>query len=238
MDETTTTASDTIDLSDVTPSQPESAPSTESAAQSPEPTTTEPTETPEATDTPIADENVQWLQNKGIDPSDPDAVAKLAQMARNAEKAMHEAKQPKLNDALTEQPSDIPSDDAQPVVTDPRIDAIILERNVEKFFSAGGDAELATERKALEPAMTQIVTENPAIGQMVKGGYMTYEQLAALAKGSDPGYGAKLKQDGGREALETVANRQQGRAVSGVATTSAVSGDTPSDPFLDGFNSI
>jgi hypothetical protein len=236
MDEDTTTVSDSIELGAEDSAQPvQPVESTEAAAQSPEPTTTtETTETPEAN----ADENVAWLQNKGIDPNDPEAIAKVAKMYRDAERAMHEAKQPKLNDALTEPTTDYTPDENQPIATDPRIDAIILERNVEKFFNADGNPEVAAERKALEPAMSDIVTNNPAIGQMVKAGFMSYEQLAALAKGSDPSYGSKLKQAGGREALETVATRQQARAVQGVATTSAVSGDTPSDPFLDGFNSI
>lgn len=243
MDEDTTTVSDTIDLGDVDTSQPntDAIVADETAAQSPEPTTTEATETPEA---PAADDNAEWLQNKGIDPTDPNAIAKMAEMVRNAEKRMHEAtaKQSKLNEALAQPiaPQDQLIESTDPVVStlQARIDAIELERNVTNFFNGDGNAELAAERKALEPSMTQVIVDNPAIGQMVKNGLMTYDQLAALAKGSDPAYGTKLKQDGGREALEQVATRQQARAVSGVATTSAVSGDTPSDPFLDGFNSI
>lgn len=243
MDEDTTTASDSIDLGDVETSQPSTVVEpTDAAATSPEPTTTETTTTePEAA--PATDDNSEWLKNKGIDPTSPEAVAKLAEMARNAEKRMHEATQPKLNEALTN-----PVDESlsNPLIEQPdvvseltgRLAAIETERNVERFFAANGNTEQAAERRALEPQMAQIVTDNPAINQMVKAGYMSYDQLFALAKGSDPTYGSKLKQDGGREALQTVATKQQGRAVQGVATTSAVSGDSQPDAFLDGFNSI
>jgi hypothetical protein len=239
MDDETTTVDTGADTGVDTSTQPETDAFGETAAPSPEPTTTTETTTPDAA--PVADENVAWLQNKGIDPSDPDAIAKLAQMARNAEKAMHEARQPKLGEAL--QAPVAPDDQLmetpdQVTVLQQQVEAMQLRTAVTDFFAADGDAGVAAERKALEPAMSQIVLENPAIGQMVKSGYMSYGDLFAMAKGNNPNYAASLKQDGGREALEKVAAKQQARAVQGVATTSAVSGDTKGDAFLDGFNSV
>jgi hypothetical protein len=238
MDEDTTTVLPEASTGVEASAQPDTNAFGETAATSPEPADTNETTTPEAP----ADENVTWLQeSKGFDPSSPDAVAKLAAMYRESEKLMHEARQPKLNEALN---APVAPDDQlleqpdQVTQLQQQVEAMQLRTAVTDFFSADGNAELAAERKALEPAMAQTVAENPAIGQMVKSGYMSYDQLFALAKGSNPSYDAQLKQDGGREALQTVAAKQQARAVPGVATTSAVAGDTKSDPFLDGFKSV
>lgn len=241
MDEDTTTDSASVDTGAEASAQPETSAFGESAAHSPEPTTTN-TETTEPETTDVVDENLAWLQeSKGIDPSTADGQAKLAKMYRDAERAMHEARQPKLNDALAAPvaPEDQLLDAPDPVsILTQQVEAMQLRTAVTDFFAADGNADVAAERKALEPAMAQIVQERPGVGQMVKAGLMTYDDLFALAKGSNPNYAAGLKQDGGREALQQVATKQQARAVPGVATTSAVSGDVKGDPFLDGFKSV
>ena len=56
----------------------------EAAAQPQEPAQGQPAQ---------ADETVAWLQSKGVDLSDPEAVRKVAQMAYNSEKQMTKAAQ-------------------------------------------------------------------------------------------------------------------------------------------------
>ena len=237
MDESTT-GSPVVDTGvDVSTQPSDSITLDEPAANSPDTSTTEVT-----TEAPTIDDNATWLQSKGIDKSDPLWESKLIKNAREAEAQMSKRSQEaaQLQKALTEpvaqedqlyeQPDQISQLQAQ-------VETMQLNQSVKDFFAADGDTAAAGERKALEPQMAQIVTENPAIGQMVKGGFMSYDQLFALAKGSSPDYASTLKQDGGREALQSVVDRQQGRATQGIATTGDLSGDTKGDPFLDGFNS-
>ena len=237
MDESTT-GSPVVDTGvDVSTQPSDSITIDQPAANSPDTTTTP------ATTEPSIDDNSAWLTSKGIDKSDPEWENKLIKNAREAEAQMSKRSQEaaQLQKALTEPIA--PQDQlyAQPDVNSQlqaRIETMELNQSVKDFFAADGNATAAGERKALEPQMAQIVTENPAIGQMVKGGFMSYDQLFALAKGSSPDYASTLKQDGGREALQSVVDRQQGRATQGIATTGALSGDTAGDPFLDGFNSL
>src|SRR5688500_16886710 len=87
------------------PAQP--APADEAAApQATEPTNDQPDEPAEPS--PPVDDNLAWLQKKGIDPSSPEAVSKLAEMYRNAEKQMHEstAKASGLQKSLNTPPED------------------------------------------------------------------------------------------------------------------------------------
>lgn len=201
------------------PAQP--APAAEPAAATPpEPSLTEPAE-------PSQDDNLAWLQSKGIDPTDPEAVSKVAEMYRQAEKTMHQstAKASELEKSLREDVAALPATDGQSDVVQQlaeRVQALTVTTDVNAFFSAGGNAELAAERRALEPKMAEIVTENPTLGQLVKQGYMSYDQLAAMAKGSDAGRETALKAEGGKQALEQVASKQQARAIPGNATTSAM----------------
>lgn len=237
MDETTT-GSPVVDTGVDASTQPSDTITIDEPAAQPQQTT----ET-ETTAEPSQDENSAWLQSKGIDKSQPDWEAKLIKNAREAEKLMSKRAEEaaKLQTALETpiaQPDQlIEQPDAVTQLTQ-TVEALKLKDAVKDFFAADGNTEVAAERKALEPAMADIVINNPAIGEMVKVGFMSYEQLAALAKGSNPDYATTLKQDGGREALETVAAKQLGKANPGAATTSALAGDTAGDPFLDGFNSI
>lgn len=214
------------------PAAPQSAASTP-----PEPTTT-PTDEPDAP--APEDDTAAWLKSKGIeDPNSPEAILKVAEMARNAEKRMHETtmKASELQKALATEPAqdstDLIDEDDRVSQLQQQVDALTRARQVEEFFSAGGDPEKAAERKALEPAMAKIVTDNPTIGALVNGGYLSYDQLLAMAKGSDSDLIEKAKVDGGREALAKVASNQQARAVPGAATTSALDAGTVTKENFD-----
>lgn len=227
MEDQPTTGSDPVDAG--AQAQPDDQGQQQPAAQSPaEPITSN--DNPE----PSTDENLSWLSSKGVDPNSPEALAKVAEMYRNAEKAMHNstAKAASLEQTLSQPAPDAGTDqdDLTGMLLE-KVQSLELASNVNNWLSAGGDTELAAERKALEPLMAAKIAERTDLGQLVKGGYLSYDELAALTKGSDPNYGDKLKQDGGREALEQVASKQQARAVPGVATTSAVSGGVTRENF-------
>jgi hypothetical protein len=194
------------------------------------------------------DENLEWLKSKGIDPSDTAAMAKVAKMYRDAEKAMHKStgEASELKKALsapttaaattdgtaTQQDQQVEQQEQQqqddPVATlSARMQALEMAQNINSFFSTTPDA------KQYETQMATIVTGNPTIGALVKTGYLTVSDLYNMARGSDPQRDEQLKKDGEREALKKVADKQQGKAVQGQATSSAFSDENKKDPFRE-----
>lgn len=207
------------------PAQPVSEPTAPAATEPTEPATT--TEGNEA----ATDDNLKFLQSKGIDPKDPDIVTKLAKMYSEAEKAMHESNQKasQLQNALsTPDPTTQQQSDDPVAALTAEVQAMKLTTNVNTFFTSNPDA------KTYEPKMAEIVTGNPTMGALVKAGYLSVEQLYQMAKGSDNSRENDLKTQGGREALQKVADKQQARAVNGHATTSEVDNSSGDDPFLTG----
>lgn len=182
---------------------------------------------------PSPDDNLEWLKNKGVDPTDPEAVAKVAKMYRDAEKAMHQSttKASELEQKLVGDVQTQPIDAANPDLVQQlagEIQALKTAQNVNSFFASNPEA------KALESKMTEMVTERPELGELVKSGYLSLNDLHAMAKASTPGLDDQLKAEGGREALQTVAAKQQAKAVHGAATSSELTPNTPEDAFLTG----
>lgn len=209
------------------------APADTSAAQQP----TEPITNEESPDEPSADDNSSWLQSKGIDPDSPEAILKLADMARNAEKRMHESttQASELRKALdggTAADEGLNTDlfDMDNPVVAQLVEEInglkanqanqALASTVKDFFASNPDAQ------KYEADMAKLVTDDENLGALVKGGYLSVDKLYAMAKGADPSRDDSLKSAGGKEALERIANKQQARAVQGAATTSATAPTT------------
>ena len=184
-------------------------------------------------DEPSEDDNLSWVKTKGVDPSDPEAVSKLAEMYRNAEKAMHEsnAKASELQKSLTNVPETpqgvtVPEElENIPFIKElaEEVNAlkesnskIAVANSVSQYFESNPDA------KQYEAKMTEIVSTRPEIGQAVKLGVLSFDDLYAMALSSKDVI-ADAKQAGGKEALETVRQKQQARSVQGQATTSALS---------------
>jgi hypothetical protein len=219
MDESTTTNEPTD--TGVQETQPAEVDTQAAENQPAEPT--ESTDSQEAV--PVTDDNLAWLQNKGIDPQSPEALGKVAEMYRNAEKAMHASTQEKaqLQTAL-EQPAENPGTDYQddPVsALTAQVQALTMKSTVNDFFNANPEA------KQYEADMASIVNNDPTMAALVKGGYFPIDKLYQLARGADPNREATLKSEGGREALQKVADKQQAKAVPGNATSSAMSTSGP-----------
>lgn len=183
------------------------------------------TDSQEAEHSQAIDDNLKWLQeNKGIDPSSPEAMAKVAEMYRNAEKQMHESKSKKTELQAELQPS---QEELNQYQDDPtaqltaRLQAIEMERGVERFFNSNPDA------KQYEEKMTEMVTTDPNLRLLVNNGYLGIENLYQMAKGADSSREQTLKTDGGREALQKVADKQQARAVTPAASSSAMATQGP-----------
>lgn len=167
------------------------------------------------------DDNLAWLQNKGVDPTSPEALSKVAEMYRNAEKQMHQSTEAKaqLQQALQQPVQQAYVNEDGDVVTQlqQQVQAMQMKQSVRDFWEQNPDA------KAYESKMTELVTSNPNMAQLVQAGYLGLDNLYQMAKGSDPNRETTLKTEGGREALQKVADKQQARAVTGNATSSAMS---------------
>lgn len=240
MDDTTTTTDDPI-LPDDDESQSAAAPDTTAAQQPAEPTSTneasdEPVQATDNSDDDQADyaDLKQWADKKGYDLTTEDGQARAWKSLREAEKRMHEstAKASQLEKTLT-QSNPTPGD----LADTPLVEQLAAEvRNLKTQQSVNSFWTQNPEAKEFEGKMAEIVTSRPEIGQLVTAGYLSIDDLYKLARSSDSGRDAKLKEDGGREALKKVAAKQQAKAVSGAATISQFSDNTPEDDFLKGFN--
>ena len=183
---------------------------------------------------PSNDDNLTWLTNKGIDPNSPEALAKVAEMYRNAEKVMHESTQKAsdLQKSISEASQDSGIMDGVVDEATQRLNRLELDLNVEKFFKQDGiDPDL-------RPAMAEYAQANPHIAALVENNVMTLQQMYDMVRGSDPGLLDKARQDGGREALTKVAEKQQARAIQGNATTSAVTQEVTKDNFDEWYSGL
>ena len=189
-------------------------------------TTEESTQTTSEDTSSDESETTEWLSKKGIDPSSPEALAKVAEMARNAEKAMH-AKAQKASD-LSKQLEESP---AGQVDTDNE-----LVQQLYGEVAAVRRAQAVNDFKArtglsddMEQKMVNYLSDNPQTGELINAGYLTLDQLYTLAVGSDL---KSVKSEGGKQALQQLANKQRAASLPGNATTSDLSG-AKGDPFLD-----
>lgn len=207
-----------MDTDSTTNDAPVSAGADDQTAQpvQPEPVAADTPAEPTTNEEPSTDDNSSWLQAKGIDPSDPEAISKLAEMARNAEKKMHESTQKAsdLTKSITES-----SDKSGILETDPvleRVQRVELALQVENFFKQEGiDA-------GMRPKMAEYAEQNPAIAALVDSGHISLRDLYNMTKGADPAVTEAARAEGGQEALQKVADKQLGRATQGHATTSSM----------------
>lgn len=222
MDETTTTPS----VDEGAQAQPDEQ-IKEVAEQPQEPTAEESKDLPK----PSNDDNLEWLKNKGIDPTSTEAVSAIAEKWRTAEREMH---------AKTQQASELEKNIAQSAQqqindaeasgqVDPaqialaRVAKLELQNSVNSFFMNNPEA------KQHEKAMVDLVEQRPDLKQMVHSGYLGIQDLYAMTVGSNID---TVKAEGGQHALQQLANKQTASAVLGAATTSAVS-SKKTDPILD-----
>ncbi len=225
MDESTTPVSD--DTGAAAAAQPDDSPDTQAAETQPTESTT--TVNTPATDeaasdsVPATDDNLAWLQNKGIDPNSPEALAKVAEMYRNAETQLRSTRNDaKLDTSITDaaKESDLAESNPTPEWQQ-ELNQLKLERNVDKFFATDGiDA-------SLRPKMAEAAQANPNLAYLVENGVLTLQDMYNMVRGSDTTLLNQAKQDGGREALQKVADKQQAKAVAPSASSSAMATQGP-----------
>ncbi len=177
----------------------------------PEVEQTEPAEsnvTEDSSPTESSDEDLsKWAESKGINLEDPESVQKLAKSYREAEKKLHETTQTKSQ--LEKQL--VPSDGVPQFTPEGNLDVysevqnVKTQLNLQNFYMENPDARGYDER------MAQIALEKPELGLYAKNSG-DFSVLLALAKQGDE------RREGGREALEKLADKQRAAVASPAAT--------------------
>ena len=188
-----------------------------------EPTTTTNDEAqPEATEPEQSDNSQEsddpsaYWQKKGIDISTPEGLAKATKSYQEAEKRMHQTTQrsseleKQLSSTAYEQVSEDPT--AQRALETAA--SVQLELQVERWKNTNG---ITAEQDA---AIGQYLSENTEKAYMLKNGYLSLDDIAAMS-GALRQDAAAIKSEGGQEALEKLANKQIASSVRGNAVTSA-----------------
>lgn len=225
-DETTTNAPDeqagqsingiAIDDQGMAIPQAEPSESAEAVEKTPEQQPAEETEVSEETNEPettdVAADNSDFFKKKGIDPSDPEALTKLAKIAENAEKAMHRNAQQRSE---LEKAANIAPEQILPDATPEQRDNIRI-RNIELKSDIREWKYQNQEKLEFEPQMVEILSD-PNKRLMVQEGLLNLDDVYAMARGK--GDTTSIKSQGGREALQKLAQKQQAAVPRGNAVT-------------------
>lgn len=153
------------------------------------------------------DELATFAKAKGFDPAAlTEGERKALDMARNAEKKMHEATQ--AAKVTVEPPEEVA------LTGDPTIDEVVNRQNVTEVKLYVRDwFDANPEMKEHRAELTRIASERPWLQNMddVKAHFL-----------ADPNRLGQIKREGGREALTDLAQKQQAIPPSASATNSAV----------------
>lgn len=218
-EETTTTApaSDTGVSTDDT--QPVPAEPAEAVQEATDVTTQDAPQGDEPTEsaTPTEDNSTtEWLKKKGVDPNSPEAIEKVAEMARNAEKAMHQKGQQvsELQKSVEKVADDEVTqyEEASGEVvseTDRVVRKLVVKDNVRTFFDENPDA------KQFEQEMIAELGRKPHLAGDLESLYAN----AVVNSGKIEA----VKSQGKREALESLAANQTAAVPRGNAVTSVQS---------------
>lgn len=222
MDEQTTTDAATQDtgVTEVV-TQPEEQPA--EAVTTPD---SEPQQEEQTDDAPAEDNapegkvaTPEWLASKGIDPNDPEAVQKLANMAFNSEKLMSKSRQEsnELKKSIGEQPAT--DDDG-------------WKRRMELSMQVNDWKDAKGITSAQDAKMGQYLVDNPQKNIALQYGVLSLDDIYAMSGAATMGLDANaLKSQGGKEALQQLANKQTTTAPKGNA--SAAKRAVTVDPILE-----
>lgn len=197
-----------------------------------------PTEPASPTPAPSQDDTAAWFQAKGVDPSDPEALHKVAEMARNAEKLMTKAAQEasQLKQAMTPQ---APVSTGEPLPgVDPRLGGFIEDYYRDKQINdfKGRNPGWEQHEQQMVELLNQPVQTNYGVftrEQLVNSGVLSLDDVYAIAKGSAPVDTTQIQQAAKQEVLQTLANTQ--RAGGGNTQASNSNPQAPvADPILEG----
>lgn len=218
MEEKTTTDATVNDTGVSEETQPVQAEQAEAVQQ-------QTTESVEQTDTPEQQEQTEkvepsedeqlasWAEKKGLT-LDSDNAKKAAKMAREAERAMHQKAQraSELEKSLSNTSDQYAEQVAEQTGQDPellkRLQRVEVKEAVRDFWSQPG------VDKMYEPKMIELLQEKPHLAADLESLYAT----AVLKSGKLDA----VRSQGKREALESLAHKQQAAVPTGSATNAGV----------------
>lgn len=189
-------------------------------------TTTEETTVSQETSEPSVDDNSEWLKAKGIDPSDPEAINKLAKSAREAERAMHQKAQKasELEKSMSEMSDESAEQAAIQTGQDPellkRVQRFEVKSSIRDFFDANPEAK-KYETQMIEEMSTSGLFGTPEA--MLRAAY-----AISVSKDTD-----SVKSQAKRETLEKLAQKQQASVPTGNATNAGIESNTITPQNVD-----
>lgn len=170
-----------------------------------------PVESSDSSDSTSNEDLSKWAESKGLNLEDPESVQKLAKSYREAEKKLHETTQTKSE---LEKQLVPPGNDYQ-FMPDGSLDVYSEVQNVKTQLNLQNFYMENPEARSYDEKMAEIALEKPELGLYAKNSG-DFSVLLALAKQGDE------RQQGGREALQKLADKQQA-AVAGAAASVPVS---------------
>lgn len=180
---------------------------------------------PQDPSSPNIDDKLQtYAKSQGLELDSPSAIkaAKIA-MKSQQEATRNYHKSNELEKASVVTADQIPED-----VT-PQQSENIRMRSLELRFEAQAWKMQNPEKAAFEPQMVEMLTADPNKKLLIQEGYLSYDDLYKMAKGSVDD-SAEVKSQGKREALQSLAHKQQAAVPTGNATTQ---GTPKAKPFAD-----
>ncbi len=187
-----------------------------------EPTTTndeaEATEPEQSDNSQESTDPAAFWAKKGIDITTPEGLAKATQSYSEAEKRMHQTaqKSSELEKQLSSAPGEQVSNDPIAQQAYDEAKSVRLELQVERWKNSNS---VTPEQDA---AIGTYLAENSDKAYMLKNGYLTLDDVAAMSGAMKQDTDA-LKSQGSRETLEKLANKQTASSVPGNAVTAAPS---------------
>ena len=186
-----------------------------------EPDTSEPSEpsqgvdeAEEPTNQPTVDDKLQkYARSQGLELDSPSAI-KAAQIAMKAqsEATRNGLKASELEKATNITQEQLPVDAPQTTVDAARIRNMELRMEVQSWKMANQD------KLGLEKEMIQILAD-PNKKLLVQEGYLSLDDVYKLAKAEVPDNSDAVRSEGKREALQSLAHKQQAAVPTGHATT-------------------
>jgi hypothetical protein len=170
------------------------------------------------------------LQSKGVDPNDPEAFQKVAQMAYHSEKQMTKATQEasELKRSLTPQEPAQPQGQADSGVTE-----FMQDYRRDKLI--GGFKDSHPDWNQHEPAMVEVLNAVGPSGytnsQLVNAGILDLESIYTMAKAKAPDNTTQIQAQTKNEVLQTLANTQRAGGGTAHASDSTPQSQTE-DPII------
>ena len=189
-----------------------------------QPAVSEPSDAPQASDEPEAqaapavdDELQKFAKSQGLELDSPNAIkaAQALQKARS-EATRNYQKASELEKATNITQEQIPQDAPQSTVDAARIRNMELKMEVQSWKMSNQD------KLALEPEMIKILAD-PNKKLLVQEGYLSLDDVYKLARAEAPDNSAAVKSEGKREALQSLAHKQQAAVPTGHATNQGTS---------------